>query len=191
MPRSGAAARLRLYEAALELYARDGYDATSTADLARHAGVNERTYFRHFPDKREVLFYGQGELRDTLVAAVRSAPIGAAVDVLQAAFTDSAHLLEDNRTAGITRLRIIASTPALFERDLAKGADIAAALATALQARGENRANADLLASVGWATFHHAAARWIDDETRNLGDHIAEAFQLLTAASRTPSEGRT
>jgi AcrR family transcriptional regulator len=182
MPRSGAAARQRLSEAALALYAERGYDATTTADIAQRAGVNDRTFFRHFPDKREVLFDGQHALRDALVASVRSAPLGnAATEVLRAAFIDSARFLEENRTVGIARLRIIAATPALLERDLAKGADIAAALAEALHARGATRGTAHLTAAVCWATFHHAASQWIDDDTRDLRDHIAEAFQLLAA----------
>jgi AcrR family transcriptional regulator len=189
VPRSGAAARQRLYEAALTLYAERGYEATTTADIARHAGVNERTYFRHFPDKREVLFSGQGELRDALTASVRAAPVDtAAVEVLQAAFIDSAGLLEDSRVAGIARLQIIAATPALLERDLAKGADMAATLAAALRDRGEDDDAAALIASVSWATFHHAASRWIDDGTRGLREHIAEAFQLLSATASPTSQ---
>lgn len=191
MPRSGAAARQRLYEAALTLYAERGYDQTTTADIARHAGVNDRTYFRHFPDKREVLFDGQGALRDALAASVRAAPAGtAAVDVLREAFISSAGMLEDGRDAGIARLRIIAATPALLERDLAKGADMAAALAAALRDRGEPADVAALIATVSWATFHHAASRWIGDGSRDLREHIAWSFQLLTTATTPTRDAR-
>src|ERR1700678_2062171 len=68
--------RLRLQRAALELYAEHGYGRTTAADIAALAGVTERTYFRHFPDKREVLFDGDAELRSALAAAVAGAPAG-------------------------------------------------------------------------------------------------------------------
>src|SRR5665213_996299 len=76
MPRSGVEARARLREAALELYLDHGYDATTTAQIAQRAGVTERTYFRHFADKREVLFNGESELRDVMVAAIADAQEG-------------------------------------------------------------------------------------------------------------------
>ncbi|MBT2502393.1 TetR/AcrR family transcriptional regulator [Curtobacterium sp. ISL-83] len=195
MPRSGAAARQRLQQAALELYTERGYDATTTADIAERAGVNDRTFFRHFPDKREVLFDGQETLRDALVASVLAQPDGTApVEALQHAFLDSAHLLEDNRDAGVTRLRIIAHTPALLERDLAKGAAMASALANALHERGESRDAADLIGSVCWTAFHHAAGRWIASPVADLSTCISAAFDLLATsfpASRTTSPSRS
>lgn len=180
MPRSGLAARQRLQQAALELYAERGYDATTTADIAERAGVNDRTFFRHFADKREVLFDGQDDLRDELVASVAAAPDDITpTETLRRAFIDSAHVLEENRAIGVTRRQIIARTPALVERDLAKGAAIASALADALHARGTAREAADLTATVCWATFHHAAAQWIADPERDLRQAIEGAFDLL------------
>ena len=78
MPRDGAQARARLREAALELYRERGYDETTAAQIAARAGVTERTYFRHFADKREVLFDGEAELRAILVDAIATAPAGLA-----------------------------------------------------------------------------------------------------------------
>ena len=72
MPRSGEQARRRLQQAALELYRAQGYDRTTTAEIAAQAGVTERTFFRHFADKREVLFDGEAVLRDILVSWNRS-----------------------------------------------------------------------------------------------------------------------
>ncbi|HEY9290918.1 MAG TPA: TetR family transcriptional regulator [Microlunatus sp.] len=189
MPRSGADARRRLQQAALQLYQERGYDATTTADIAERAGVNDRTFFRHFPDKREVLFDGQNDLRDALVASVQAEPQGTTpVDALRRAFLASAHILEANKDDGVTRLQIISRTPALSERDLAKGATMAAALADTLHDRGEQRDAANLIAAVGWATFHHAATQWIATPSANLRHLIASAFDLLTSLSAaTPS----
>ena len=74
MPRTGADARRRLQQAALELFEERGYDATTTAEIAGRAGVTERTFFRHFPDKREALFDGEDAFRNTLAQGVLNAP---------------------------------------------------------------------------------------------------------------------
>ncbi|MER7370487.1 helix-turn-helix domain-containing protein, partial [Nonomuraea wenchangensis] len=67
-------ARGRLEEAALELYGERGYEQTTVAEIARRAGLTERTFFRHFADKREVLFGGGTLLEERLTAAVAAAP---------------------------------------------------------------------------------------------------------------------
>src|SRR6478735_15430 len=118
VPRSGAEARRRLQQAALELYRERGFDRTTTAEIAARAGVNERTFFRHFPDKREVLFDGEADLRAALVRAVAEAPDGLPpLDVLLRAFRTAEPVLERNRPFAEPRLRVIAATPALRERD--------------------------------------------------------------------------
>ncbi|WP_243062094.1 TetR/AcrR family transcriptional regulator [Humibacter sp. RRB41] len=180
MPRSGEDARRRLQDAALELYLERGYDATTTAAIAARAGVNHRTFFRHFPDKREVLFGGEDDLRREIEDSLLSAPAEqATAEVLLRAFVASAHVLEDNRESGIARLHLIAATPALQERDLAKGATITASIAAALERRGEPTDIANLAAAVGWATFHRAASDWIDDPARSLEQHLRSSFHAL------------
>lgn len=186
MPRSGAEARARLQRAALELYTDRGYEGTTTADIAERAGVNHRTFFRHFVDKREVLFDGQDGLCDELAQSVADAPSDLpSLEVLLRAFLASAHLLEARVDLAKPRMRLIALTPALLERDLAKGAAIADALAHALTGRGEPRDAAQLIATVGWATFHHAASRWTHQLDRPLGEYLTEAFDDLTRAATT------
>ena len=69
-------ARGRLEQAALELYSERGFDQTTVAEIAQRAGLTERTFFRHFADKREVLFGGSAFLGELMVAAVRDAPAG-------------------------------------------------------------------------------------------------------------------
>ncbi|MFF6988987.1 TetR family transcriptional regulator [Streptomyces sp. NPDC010273] len=186
MPRSGEDARRRLQQAALELYQEHGFDRTTTAQIAARAGVNERTFFRHFPDKREVLFAGEADLRAVLVQEVADAPDGLQpLDVLLCAFRKAGRILEDNRPFSEPRLEIIARTPALRERDLAKGASLTKALAQALRERDVPARLADLAAQTGWATFHHAAQAWIDDPSRQLDAHLLQAFDDLRALSAT------
>ena len=173
--------------AALELYLERGYDATTTAEIAARAGVNHRTFFRHFPDKREVLFTGQDDLQRALEESVRAAPTALApLPVLLRAFLESAPALEANRETRIARLRLIAATPALHERDLAKGSALTTALATALERRGEPVMSARLAAAVGWAAFHEAASNWIDDGRRPLTEHLRSAFRDLAELAGDP-----
>ncbi|MEV4799366.1 helix-turn-helix domain-containing protein [Nonomuraea sp. NPDC049421] len=180
MPRSGAEARRRLREAALELYLERGYDGTTTAEIAARAGVNERTFFRHFPDKREVLFDGEADLRTAVVEAVGAAPDGLGpLDVLKHAFRDVRHIPESTRPFAEPRLQIIAETPALRERDLAKGASMAEAMAEALRKRGVPERPAVLAARAGWAAFHEALQAWIDDPSQSLDAHLVQTFDDL------------
>ncbi|WIV53082.1 TetR family transcriptional regulator [Amycolatopsis nalaikhensis] len=184
MPRSGEEARRRLQQAALDLYRERGFDRTTTAEIAARAGVTERTFFRHFPDKREVLFGGEADLRAALTQAVADAPDGLPpLDVLLRAFRGAARILEDNRPFSEPRLAVIAATPALRERELAKHASLTAALGEALRQRGVDARRADLAAQTGWATFQHAAEAWIEDPSRSLDTHLSEAFADLRALS--------
>ncbi|MEV4075075.1 TetR family transcriptional regulator [Nonomuraea fuscirosea] len=190
MPRSGAEARRRLQQAALELYRERGFDRTTTAEIAARAGLNERTFFRHFPDKREVLFDGESDLRAALTEAVAEAPDGLQpLDLILHAFRKVEHILEDNRPFAEPRLRVIAETPALRERDLAKAASMAEAVAEALRRRGVADRLAGLAAQTGWAAFHHAAQAWIDDSTQSLDAYLLQAFDDLRALSLTTPAG--
>jgi AcrR family transcriptional regulator len=130
MPRSGQEARLRLRQAALELFQERGFDATTTAEIAARAGVTERTFFRHFPDKREALFDGEQAFRDALADGVLAAP--ADLDPMGAlfwSFRSVEQTLMHNRPFSEPRHALIARTPALQERVLMKTAGLIDALA--------------------------------------------------------------
>src|ERR1035441_9970668 len=91
-------ARGRLERAALELYIERGFDQTTVAEIAARAGLTERTFFRHFADKREVLFAGAGELQDFLVSTLASTPDSAApIDAVAAALEAAGALLQERR----------------------------------------------------------------------------------------------
>lgn len=128
----------------------------------------------------------EADLRAALVQEVADAPDGLQpLDVLLCAFRKAGRILEDNRPFSEPRLEIIARTPALRERDLAKGASLTEALAQALRERDVPARLADLAAQTGWATFHHAAQAWIDDASRKLDAHLLQAFDDLRALSAT------
>jgi AcrR family transcriptional regulator len=186
VPRSGTQARRRLQQAALELYQERGFDQTTAAEIAARAGVNERTFFRHFPDKREVLFDGEAELRAALMRAVADAPDGLEpFEVLLCAFRESARNLENNRPFSEPRWKVIAVTPALRERELAKHAWLTDAVVEALRQRGVGDGLAGLAARTGWAAYQHAVQAWIDDPTQSVDAHLLRAFDDLRALSST------
>ena len=157
-------ARGRLAKAAMALYAEQGFDQTTVAEIAARAGLTERTFFRHFADKREVLFYGTEMLRDLLVRAVADAPAAAtAMDAAGAAFEAAGAVLQENPDRVRLRDAIVSAHAELRERELIKLAALASAVAGALRDRGIAEPAASLAAETGVAVFKIAFARWIGE----------------------------
>ena len=180
--------RVRLQNAALELFRERGYDRTTAAEIAARAGVTERTFFRYFPDKREVLFEGDAILRAALTESIEEAPgdLGP-LDTLFHAFRSVQQLLEANRPFSKPRHEVISATAALHEREMAKTAALADAMAAALKARGVPELRAELAARTGMAAFVHATIAWLDDPETGLGERIERAsreVKALVAESR-------
>jgi AcrR family transcriptional regulator len=181
--------RGRLYEAALELYGKRGFEKTTVAQIAERAGLTERTFFRHFPDKREVLFGRSGAMEEELMNAIANAPASLApIDAVAVGLAAAATQLPDRETAR-RRQTIIAATPELQERELSKFATLSAALAEALKARGLEHPAATLTAEVAIAVFRTAFARWIDDSNdRDLPELIRESLDGLNALAARGSQ---
>ena len=173
-------ARSRLQRAALELFDQRGYDGTTAAEIAARAGVTERTFFRYFSDKREVLFDGQETLKAALVAAIAEAPhdLGP-LDTLFRAFRSVLPMLENNRSYSEPRQHVVAATPALQEREMAKHGALSDALAVALQERAIPELPAALAARVGMAAFVHATAAWLNHAEPSLGERLDVALREL------------
>ncbi|OBH07231.1 TetR/AcrR family transcriptional regulator [Mycobacterium sp. E1747] len=187
MPRSGHEARARLQQAAIELFGEHGFDAVTTAEIAERAGVTERTYFRHFPDKREVLFDGENQLTELLTAALAEIPESEPpLPTLRRAFRTLVPMLEGNRATAEPLWRIVAATPTLWERAAAKEARLVDRLAEALRARGIDGSAADLAARTGWGTLAHAMRTWRADPGGGLERHVERAFRELRALVAKP-----
>jgi AcrR family transcriptional regulator len=184
MPRSKDDARRRLRQAALELYLERGYDRTTTAEIAARAGVTERTFFRHFPDKREVLFDGEAAFHDALSQAIAAAPetLGP-MDAMSWAFRSIESLFEENRPVTQPARALIAGTPALRERQLAKAATSITVVAAALERRGVDPSLAPLAAGTGMAVFGHAVNAWAQDPSLSLARHLELGFAALQGLS--------
>src|SRR5580700_7116629 len=127
----------RLARAALDLYVGRGFEQTTVAEIAQRAGLTERTFFRYFADKREVLFPGAGSLQELLVNAVASAPESARpITAVAAALEAAGALLQERRDYSLRRQSVIAANAELRERELIKLASLASALAETLRQRG-------------------------------------------------------
>ena len=178
-------ARGRLEQAALELYSERGFEQTTVAEIAKWAGLTERTFFRYFADKREVLFGGAGALQELLVSTVASAPDAAApLDAVAAALEAAGALLQERREFARQRQTIIAANAELRERELIKLATLASAIADTLRRRGVTDPAASLAAEAGIAVFRIAFEHWINETSqRDLSRLIQESLDELKAVT--------
>jgi AcrR family transcriptional regulator len=178
-------ARGRLEQAALELYVERGFEQTTVAEIAERAGLTERTFFRYFADKREVLFAGAGTLRELMVGALAAAPESAApIEAVAAALETAGALLQERREYARQRQAVIAANAGLQERELIKLATLALALAEALRQRGVTEPAASLTAEAGIAVFKIAFERWVDGPGQpELPQLISESLGELKAVT--------
>src|ERR1700733_14707125 len=162
-------ARERLETAALDLFAENGYEETTVAQIADRAGLNRATFFRHFADKREVLFGGEDVLAGLFAGAIRAAsPDATLTECLQAAF------------AAAQRVLVVAANSELQERGLLKHARIARSINAALRERGADELTARLGAEVGLLAFTIAVERWMEaDNDKPFPLHAAAALKHL------------
>lgn len=189
MPRDGGPARLRLQQAALDLYAERGFDQVTIAEIAARAEVTERTFYRHFADKREVLFWGEQILRDALVEAIEGAPEDLApLPTLLRAFRAAVPILERNRRFSEPLRHIVAASPALQERQHAKKAALIEALRSALCERGVAESTASLAAEIGMAAYSRAAAVWFTRPEQDFERILRETFEDLGALTAPLAE---
>jgi AcrR family transcriptional regulator len=155
------------------------------AEIAARAGLTERTFFRHFADKREVLFAGAGQLQDFLVSTLASTPDSAApIDAVAAALEAAGARLQERREYAGQRQAVIAANVELQERELIKLASLAAALAGTLRQRGVSDPAASLAAEAGIAVFRIAFERWTSEAGQaDLPQLIRESLGELKAVT--------
>ncbi|WP_433019802.1 TetR/AcrR family transcriptional regulator [Kribbella sp. CA-294648] len=178
-------ARGRLAKAALELYSERGYEQTTVAEIAKRAGLTERTFFRHYADKREVLFDGSDILKVLFASAVAEAPESAApIDVVAAGLEAVSTAFVDRREHFRRRQAVIVANAELQERELIKLASLSAALTDALHGRGVAEPAASLTAAAGIAVFKVGFERWIAaDEEREMSRLMRESLDELKAVT--------
>ncbi|OBH39511.1 TetR family transcriptional regulator [Mycobacterium sp. E342] len=175
----------RLGAAAVELFAERGYEDVTVVEIAERAGLTKRTFFRHFADKREILFRGQDAYRGMFADAIAGAPdeagpmeaIGAALTAFAAGFTD------DRRELVAKRQAVIDANPELKERDLLKAAALTTAIADALVARGVKPPVANLAANFGALALADAFQSWLQPGNRkSMTTLVQQALRDLDTA---------
>jgi AcrR family transcriptional regulator len=182
--------------AAVDLFTEQGYDATTVAQIAERAGVTKSTFFRHFSDKRELLVAGQEVLSRLLAEGIAegiaeapqtASPLEAVAAGLERA---SAAIGPMNRELGPRLKAAIAASAELQERDALKSVGLAAAMTSALQARGVPDPIAHLAGEMGVLAFKRGYSQWLEadhDAEGGLAHYTATALQDLRAASASLS----
>jgi AcrR family transcriptional regulator len=174
----------RLEAAALDLFIEHGYEQATVAEIAARAGLTERTFYRYFADKREVLFGGGPRLEALLTEEVSEAPLTAGpFDAIAIALDRMANVyFSDRGEIARRRQAVIDANPELQERELLKMASLSAALARTLRGRGVAEPTASLSAEAGVSVFRVAFAQWVTlDDNQSLGELIQSAFSELRA----------
>lgn len=184
MPRWEPHAKQRLETAALDLYATQGYEDTTIAEIASHAGVTSRTYFRHFPDKREVLFGTADELHQRLADALTEAdPHQIPLDVCLDAMKSCADLFHRRDHVDLRRRdQVIESSHGLQEREARKLGSMAAEMASALAALGADPGASRLIADIAMAIFVRASRLWMSNPSTPFPDAVNQAAAEAQAA---------
>lgn len=190
-------ARGRLLHAAVDLFGERGYDATTAAQIAERAGLTKTTLFRHFVDKREILFQGQEDLIALAVEAVQDAPPqDTPVQILRRAVLAlcAVHTAE-RRETGRQLDAILSSSSELRERAAFKRAAITDALHRALAARIDDARRAGVLADIGVRAYYDGFASWITaPEEGPLADAVSrelDAYEVLLADLAAPTLATT
>ena len=172
--------RGRLEQAAMDLFVERGYDQTTVAEIAARAGLTERTFFRHFSDKREVLFRGGEVMQAAMVQALAAAPPEAApLTAVRAALGAAAEIFDGRRARVRLRQSVIDAHPELQEREVAKMARLARALAEGLRERGVADPDAQLAADTGIAVFRSAFAQWVHGDSGDMLKTVEECYSAL------------
>src|SRR3984893_3956713 len=155
-------ARERLETAALDLFVENGYEETTVAQIADRAGLNRATFFRHFADKREILFAGQDPLVGLFAAGIRDgAPDAPLAECLQSALTAAGTLMPaEQRRKAAQRRTVAAANTEVQERGLLKQRTIIQAMTAALSERGTDELTARLGANLALLAFGIALERW-------------------------------
>jgi AcrR family transcriptional regulator len=168
--------RTRLQDAALDLFLERGYSATTTAAIAERAGVTDRTFYRHFKDKSEVLFGSEDRIAQLLAGTVTASESTVAV-ALREALRALAEDFEPRRATLARRAAVVEAIPDLAERELWKLLTLSRALADAIAARGEDGFAARVQAEAALSLFRTAFQEWThQDGPRSLDALIDDAY---------------
>lgn len=189
MTRWAPDAALRLERAAMELFEEQGYDATTVPQITARAGLTTRTFFRHFNDKREVLFLRDREFPAVIQASLVDAPgSDHPLEAAQAGLLSAAASLEPLRGNILRRQAVVRSDDRLRERELLKSARLADAVSAGLLERGFANDQVRIVAPLAVLAFELALTDWTaSDDSQTLADCLTRTWADLgvVLSSRT------
>jgi AcrR family transcriptional regulator len=175
--------RLALREAALKLFAAQGFDTTTIEEIAEKVGVAARTFFRYFPTKESVLFLRENAWVQSFVQIYRAEPSALGdVDAMSAALAQLASSFVQDRVSQTLFERIVASSPTLrgrIQEHLEETVQKVAEVIAARRGLSQPDESCRLLADVGVLTHRRAIHVWLVQPSTPLSDAIVEEFRLL------------
>ena len=186
MVQKAAQARERFETAALALFGERGYARTTVPEIAARAGLTERTFFRYFADKPEVLFWRAGELKTTIVDAIARAPAAATpLDALLDGLEALGGVFDTTRAEVSARHALVAAHPEFQARDMLKKLELTATIGDALCARGATASEARIASEIGMAIWRVAFGRWLEDQERSsfIGHVLRVCKEVHSSAS--------
>lgn len=184
--------RGRLERAALELFAEQGFAATTVPEIAERAGLTTRTFFRYFSDKREALFSGEDWMRAQVSDVIRSAPSDLTpAELVEFTLETAANTIFESRFDALRRWRVVVATDeALRERGLLKQQLMTETFVEVLHERGIDPQTADMIAGLATLTLQSATASWLAQPvaTKPLAAFIHESLSTLRTNLRPAGE---
>lgn len=180
----------RLERAALELFVERGFAETTVPEITARAGLTTRTFFRHFTDKREVLFSSEDEAPAMVAGLLADAPASLGPMALIAYGLETrAAGLQDRREYLRTRRTVIRADNGLRERELRKVAELSDAITKGFRSRDNDELTSALAAQIAVTTFSIAIGRWLDqDGEKPLADLVRDTLSALQAITADPVE---
>jgi AcrR family transcriptional regulator len=172
----------RLERAALELFVEQGFAQTSVPQITARAGLTTRTFFRHFADKREVLFAGEDEFPALVTRLVAEAPplLSPMALIAYGLRTMATSVFEGQREHLKVRRGVVHADEGLRERELRKLSTMAEAIAEGFRDRGFDALTSVLSARLAVTAFNAAIERWLDEDgDRPLADVVHETLRAL------------
>ncbi|MFD5224907.1 TetR/AcrR family transcriptional regulator [Microbacterium sp. NPDC058342] len=190
MARWAPDSRGRLESAALELFEAKGFASTTVPEIAELAGLTTRTFFRHFADKREVLF-ADGAMTAYARQVIEAAPSDLApIEIVRHLLQQSVKDQFRERKERVRRVRaIIATDQMLREREFAKRHDLSRSVEDGLIARGIDDISSRLLADLAVTVMYLAVDRWLESpapgtELSTFVDEIMDVHAAVTKPDR-------
>ena len=185
-------ARERFEGAAYSLFREQGYAATTVPEIAAKAGLTERTFYRYFTDKREVMFWRAGDHQIMIAKEIARAEAGLhPLAMVAHAFESVAPFIDSHRPIVELRQLLISTHGDLQERELMKLHMLASTVEQALQQRGIDRSHARVVAEIGAAIWKVALENWrADDMEKSFADHVQAALNRFQGALRSQETSR-